>query len=301
MPIAHPRRLDRGWQRVAAVVGCLAGATAGVHAYDDALADTLQRATARVEEFLVRAQSLVCTEKVFVQYLDAGLNRGNPGRTIESELRLSWPPDDDGGNTEAQARRRVLKVNGRTPRENDRNNCTTPERHETSPQPLALLLSSERHKYTFAMGRPGRQGGRPAVIVDFKEVAKATGEVISNDADGDCLTLNFDGGTRGRLWLDAETMEVLRMDQHLTYVTLKMPEVLRRRLGGGTDAMLDRYDTSITFKRVTFTEPDEALLLPSTTTTLMITRGSANFRQRTTTTYSGYKRFVTGGRIVPGA
>lgn len=301
MPIVLPRRLARGWQRVAAVVGLLAGATTGVHAYDDALADTLQRATARVEEFLVRAQSLVCTEKVFVQYLDAALNGGTPGRTIESELRLSWPPDDEGGNKEAQARRRVLKVNGRTPRANDRSNCTTPERNETSPQPLALLLASERHKYAFELGRPGRQGGRAAVIVDFKEVAKATGEVISNDTEGDCLTLNFDGGTRGRLWLDAETMEVLRMDQHLTYVTLKMPEVLRRRLGGGNDAMLDRYDTSITFKRVTFTEPDETLLLPATTTTLMVTRGSANFRQRTTTSYSGYKRFVTGGRIVPGA
>lgn len=298
--MALPRCLDRGWQRVAAVVGCLAGATVGVHAYDDELADTLQRASARVEEFLVRAQSLVCTEKVFVQYLDTGLSGATPGRTIESELRLSWPPDESGGNTEAHARRRVLKVNGRPPRENDRNNCTTPERHETSPQPLALLLPSEREKYAFSLGRRGRQGGRPAIVIDFKEVAKPTGEVISNDDNADCLTLNFEGGARGRLWLDAETMEVLRLDQHLAFVTLKMPEVLRRRLGGGSDTMLDRYDTTITFKRVDFTEPDESIVLPASTTTLMITRGSANFRQRTTTTFSGYKRFVTGGRIVPG-
>lgn len=299
MPIVLPRRPDRGWQRVAAVVGCLAAAGSGVHAYDDELADTLQRAAARVEEFLVRAQSLVCTEKVFVQSLDAGLSGGSGGRTIESELRLSWPPDDDGGNTEAQARRRVLKVNGRAPREKDRNNCTTPERHETSPQPLALLLSSERHKYTFAMGRPGRQGGRPAVIVDFKEVAKAMAEVTA-DAEGECLSFKFDGGSRGRLWLDAETMDVLRLDVHLSYITMEMPAVVRRRLGGAADAMLERYDTSTTFKRVTFADPDEVIVLPATSSQLMVTRGSANYRQRMTTTFTGYKRFVTGGRIVPG-
>lgn len=278
----------------------MAGATTGVHAYDDELADTLQRASARVEEFLVRAQSIVCNEKVFVQYLDSGLSAsGNNGRTIESELRLSWPFDEEGGNTEALAHRRVLKVNGRAPREKDRNNCTTPERNDTSPQPLALLLPAERHKYTFEMGRPGRQDGRPTVVVDFKEVARPTGEVISNDDDGECLTLKFDGGSRGRLWLDAETMEVLRMEQHLAYVTMKLPEVLRRRLGGGNDAMLDRYDTNITFKRVTFADPEERLVLPVSSSSLMITRGAANFRQRTMTTYSGYKRFVTGGRIVP--
>lgn len=301
MPIVLPRRFARGWQRVAAVVGLLTGATTGVHAYDDALADTLQRATARVEEFLVRAQSLVCTEKVFVQPLDAGLSGGSPGRTIESELRLSWPQDDDGGNTVAQARRRVLKVNGRAPREKDRNNCTTPERNETSSQPLALLLSSERRKYAFAMARPGRQGGRPAVVLDFKEVAKATGEAIANDDEGKCLTLNFDGGARGRLWLDAETMDVLRLDVHLSYITMEMPAVTRRRLGGSTDEMLERFDTSTTFKRVSFTDPDEVIVLPASSSELIVTRGSANLRQRTTTTYTGYKRFVTGGRLVPGA
>ncbi len=52
------------------------------------------------------------------------------------------------------------------------------------------------------------------------------------------------------------------------------------------------------FKRMTFAEPAEELVLPVSSVRLQVTRGAS--RRRTTTTYSDYKRFLTGGRIVPG-
>ncbi len=55
------------------------------------------------------------------------------------------------------------------------------------------------------------------------------------------------------------------------------------------------------FKRVTFDEPQEVLVLPRLHRTGCVTRGAGTPRTRTTTTFSGYKRFLTGGRIVPGA
>jgi hypothetical protein len=49
---------------------------------------------------------------------------------------------------------------------------------------------------------------------------------------------------------------------------------------------------------VTFSDPDETLLLPSSIETLSIVRNGGTPRMRTTQTFSGYKRFVTNSRIV---
>ena len=52
------------------------------------VAATLARATGRVEHFFLRAQSLVCSERVHVQPLSYGLTGDGFGRTVESELRV---------------------------------------------------------------------------------------------------------------------------------------------------------------------------------------------------------------------
>jgi hypothetical protein len=262
---------------------------------------TLDRATARVKDFFERAQSLVCTEKVYVQPLNSSLTGDGFGRTIESELRLAWDPAEDGhGAAEATALRRVMRVNGRTPRKKDRNNCTTEERNEVAPQPLSMLLDAERGKYTFTHGGAGRLDGREVLLLDFREIEKAKGEVSTHDDDEDCLSFQITGGSRGRLWVDTETHDVLRLDQHLSYVELKLSRALLRRPGAQQDATLDRYDTSYRFKRVTFENPPETIVLPVSYTHLMVTRGSAAVRTRRQTTYSNYQRFLTGGRLVPG-
>ena len=40
------------------------------------------------------------------------------------------------------------------------------------------------------------------------------------------------------------------------------------------------------------------IVLPVSSTILRVTRGAGSPRLRTTTTYKGYKRFLTGGRVV---
>jgi hypothetical protein len=40
-------------------------------------------------------------------------------------------------------------------------------------------------------------------------------------------------------------------------------------------------------------------MLPVSSTSIRITRGAGMPRLRTITEYSGYKRFLTGGRVVP--
>ena len=266
------------------------------HGFD--LSSTLARAGEQVEAFFTRAQSLVCKELVMMQPLDSGLGASGPSRNVESELRLSWDPGDDGAAaTEAQTRRQVIKVNGRPPREKDQRSCTTPEQNDTETQPLSMLLPQQREKYEFSAAGTTRLDGRAALMIDFREVTPLKVDVRTVEGLDDCISYDLNGGQRGRLWIDAESFDVLRLDQRLTsMVELRMPRVLARRPGGSTYLTLEREDTSLRFSRMSFTQPDESLVLPSSSSTLRVVRGAS--RLRTMTRYTDYRRFLTGGRVV---
>ena len=62
---------------------------------------------------------------------------------------------------------------------------------------------------------------------------------------------------------------------------------------------MERWDTTIRFKAVRFSDPDETLMLPVSSTSLRITRGAGQPRLRTVVEYTDYRRFLTGGRVVP--
>jgi hypothetical protein len=286
---------------VAAVLAAsLAGSAASLTQQPDGdLASTLARAGARVEEFFTRAQSLVCTETVTMQPLSSSWSADGFGRTVESELRVSWEPGLGGPATEAQTIRQVMTVNGRPPRENDHRSCTTPEQSDTETQPLSMLLPQQQDRYRFTAAGTARLEGRAALMVDFREVAKVSVEVTTVEGLDDCISYDLTGGQRGRLWIDAESFDVLRMDQRLTgMVELRMPQVIARRPGGSQYMTLEREDTSLRFGRVSFAQPEESLVLPLTSTSLRIVRGGGAPRLRTTTRYTDYRRFLTGGRVV---
>jgi hypothetical protein len=261
---------------------------------------TLARAGARVEAFFARAQSLVCTETVIMQPLGSGLSPDGLSRTVESELRIAWAPDDDGrAVTEAQTRRSVIKVNGRPPRSNDHRSCTTPEQTEAETQPLSMLLHDQRTRYSFSTSGVQRVDGRQAIVLDFRELAPVATKVSAVEGLDDCVSYDITGGWRGRLWIDRETHDVLRLDQRLTgMVEFRLPLVLTRRPGSSPYMTVEREDSSLRFGRVTFTEPDESLVLPLSSSSLRVVRGNGSQRLRTITTFTNYKRFMTGSRIV---
>lgn len=262
------------------------------------LAEVLQKVGARVEQYFARAQSIVCLEIVGIIPVDTGgLTRG---RTVESELRLSWEPTD--GNPipiEARTLRQVIKVNGRPPRKGDQDNCTAPEQNTWEVQPLSLLLPQQRHEYSFKLAGRTRIDNRAAILVDFRMIDKPSVTVELVNGNDNCVSWSLDGGLRGRVWIDAETYDVLRMDQGLIgLVDIPLPRKIANRDRWPSWTM-ERFDTSIRFKAVTFQDPPETLVLPASATSFRITRGGGSPRLRTSTEYSGYRRFITGGRILP--
>ncbi len=286
-----------------AVAMCFVAA-AQLHAHEAGnpvdLTTVLLRAGERVERFFARAQSIVCLEIVRLQSLTAGWSSEGTSRTVESELRLSWDAPQDGHpSTEAQTLRRLLKVNGREPRKNDWNNCTAPEQQSRETQPLSLLLSSQRRDYSFALAGQTRLDGRAAIMVDYDLLKQTSVESETVPGREDCISFELEGGLRGRLWIDAESYDVLRLDQRLSeMVEIPLPKEVTRRPDSPRYWTMERWDTSIRFKPVKFVNPDEMLVLPATQSSLRVTRGSGTPRLRTVTDYKNYQRFLTDGRVI---
>jgi hypothetical protein len=283
---------------VFAGLGVCISAQQGVHID---LEGVLERAGARVAEYFARAQSIVCLEKVALQRLGIGFSAEGPARFVESELRLSWEPSkDDPRPKEARALRQVLRVNGHPPRRNDWNNCTTPEQEDSEEQPLSMLLPESRGEFTFAYAGREVIDGRDAVIVTFREKKfRPTVDVSLVENNEHCISFNIDGGMRGKLWIDAETNDVLRLDRSLSgLVEIPLPRKAQR-VGVDREWTMERWDSSIRFRPVKFDDPSETLILPVSSSTLQVTRGSGTPRLRTTTHYTAYRRFITGARVVP--
>lgn len=283
----------------ACIVGALQAATpagsaraqdAGLEAFPQS-ASLLTRVGEYVERYYARAQSLVAQEAVTVQPLARDLGWDGFPRRLLYDLRVEWDGDAEGEG--ARVVRELVSVNGRPPRDGDEPRCTDPR--SVSPEPLAPLLPAQRGKYIFHPAGSSRVGGRRAMLFEYRSIRAEPPRVVWKD---DCASIDLPGRTRGRVWVDPETAEVLRFDEHLTgMVDIPVP-VAQQRRGAAPYMTVERADTSIQYAPVTFVDPEETLMLPSRIESLVIVRNSGSPRLRITQDFSRYRRFVTESRIV---
>ena len=263
----------------------------------DPLEDVLGRVAARVEGYFARVQKVLLTETTMIQNIGSDFSPQGFARVLEADLRVeSDVMDGDGESTvETRVVREMRKVNGHQPRKKDDHDCLDP--NPISPEPLGFLLPAQRVKYDFKLIGPGKGKDSHTLIVEFRELGSGKPEVHEReDKREGCFSIDIPGGARGRVWIDRSTYEVLRVDQWIGRVDFRVPDKKRRRVGFDDLAVLERLDTSIRYKAVPFADPEETVLLPESIETMMIVRGMQSYRMRQT--FSNYRRFVTGGRLV---
>lgn len=255
----------------------------------------LARIGEQVQRYYARAQSVVCVETVQVQRVGADLAPdGSRPRRLVFELRVAWEPSSHRDRApEASVLREVMTIDGRRPRPNDKPGCMDPA--PVSPEPLAMLLPGQQHEYAFTWVRTGRMDRRAVVILDYKSILSAPEQITWRD---ECVSIELPGRTRGRLWADAATGDVLRIDEHLMGMFEFAVPQERRRPGAAPTMMIERADTSIRYKQVTFRDPDETLMLPASVDALTVIRSAGVPRVRKRHVFSNYRRFVTEGRVV---
>jgi hypothetical protein len=220
-------------------------------------------------------------------------------RQLLYELRISWePPADDQTPPDAKVLRELLKVDGRAPRPDDEPGCLDPKPVTT--EPLAMLLPARQREYAFTWRGTGRSGSRDTLMLDYKATTPGEPSVIFK---GECISVELPGRNRGRVWTDAASGDVLRLDEQLVGMfEFRVPKE-HARPNGPMSLVIERADSSIKYQPVAFHDPDETVMLPASIQTLTIVRNSGAPRMRMTQTFSNYRRFMTGGRIVkdPGA
>ena len=277
------------WSGLGVLVLVAAGITA--KAQGD-LPTVLQRISDRVERYYGRAQSIVCMERVMVQPMRHDMTPDGFAKVLEFELRIDWDAAAENERPlEARVLRELRKVNGRVPRPNYEPGCLDPK--SGSLEPLAFLLPHNRADYTFAWNGVGRLKDRRTMMVDYR--ARMAG-AVEGKWKGDCVSIDAPGRTKGRIWIDETTHDVLRLDESLTsQFEYRVP---REHWGvaGPQTWVIERADSSIRYRPVVFTDPDETVLLPESIDVVTVFRGAQSYR--ISQTFSGYKRFMTGGRIV---
>jgi hypothetical protein len=278
------------------MVAILAGATLLAEAQRGSSAEVselLSRVGERVERYFARAQSIVCQETVRLQPLGLDLAYdGSHMRQLIYELRVAWDASTPGDKpSEAKVLRQLISVDGRAPKAGDEPGCMDPK--PVSPEPLAMLLAGRRSDYTFKWAGTRRDGR--TVMLDFKSVRREKPEVSWK---GECVSVDLPGRWRGRVWIESASADVLRLDEQMIGIfEIPVPKDQLRR-GVTSPMIIDRADSSISYRPVTFHDPEETVMLPESIVTTQVVRNSGVPRLRMSQTFSDYRRFITGGRIV---
>ena len=259
------------------------------------LVGLLARVGERVEAYYQRAQSIVCTEVVRLQPMSSNLTPDPHVRRLEYELRVSWDKATEGAEPpEANVLRTLKTINGKAPKPGEEPGCLDPK--PVSLDPLSFLLPKHQRDYKFTYKGVGKTGdGHTAVMIDYATAEKQPPVIIWKES---CVSIDVPSQTRGRVWIDRFGGDVLRIDETV-FGPFEVPVPKeQQRKGAGAILTLDRADSSIRYRTVTFTDPNEVVLLPESIELMTVIRGSGAPRLRTTQTFTGYQRFVTSGRLV---
>jgi len=251
----------------------------------------------RVAAYFQRAQQLICTERSTVIPIGTDWSDQGFARTVESELRVELDAGDAGALPAVRITRQIRRVNGREPRERDkkdRSACTDPT--PLSPELLTFLLPGHRDEYRFTAVRSGRERNRAALVIDFAS-SQQSSRPEDEGVHDDCFDWKGPLAISGRLWVDAATDDVLRLDRRVSGPTdVRVPDRLQRKYRFSPWLTIDRDDLTMRYKEISFSNPDETILLPESLESVTVVRSGLQSTRRTQL-FTGYRRFLTESRV----
>jgi hypothetical protein len=255
-----------------------------------------------VQAYYARAQSLMVEETVMVQPVKADLAPDGFARSLLYDLRFEWTPGRGDEKPQVQIVRELLRANRRLAKAGDEPKCLDPA--PVTPEPLEFLLPGHHDDYTFSGGTPTLLDGQPGHPARLHAALAGTPKATvdpKGTGDKDCLSMDVPRRFRGRLWVDPESAAVRRIDESLmgpTDVPLPMEVQRRRGFGGGLYVTLSRSNSSVRYAAVTFADPAETLMLPTSIENVWLTVAGGVRGVRMTQEYRNYRRFLTESRIV---
>lgn len=267
------------------VIGLLIASRVGSASQSDELAVTLAGLAERTRHYYDRFVSIICTETVRQQELRFSLTPMGKPRVTVYELSVSRDPRSK-DESDFRVGRTLQAMNGRPAGRNQEPGCTDPK--TGTPEPLGFLLQEKQRHFRFTLADVKRDGSG-ARALDFVESPPGRVRITWKD---NCFNAEG-GGHEGRLWFDPVSFDVLQIDIRLSKPFL-VPTP-HGSFGPVPGIRVERWESTLRFARVQFTQPDETVLLPESVETLTVFRGVPSLR--ISQTLSDYRRFLSESSI----
>ena len=149
--------------------------------------------------------------------------------------------------------RRLLKVNGRPARPGDEPGCMDPKSVAT--EPLAVFLRERQHEQIFTLDRRCTHRRARERDARLRPPQWASAAQRSWLKKGECVTVDVGARSRGRVWADAETGDVLRLDEWVAGMHEFSVPFEHQRAWNTSSLALERSDSSIRYRPVTLLRP----------------------------------------------
>jgi hypothetical protein len=277
------------------VIGVALSLAAGSAVRADAAADILARVAEKVAQYYANVQSIVAEETMRIQPERRDMMPEGIARVLTYDLHLDWTPPVGGGRGEAKIVRELLKVNGRAPKPGAKSEDTCMDPEPISPEPLSMFLAGNQSDFIFTLAGRSKMDGRAAVMIDYRERVVGKPSVKWKDT---CVSVDLPGWGRGRAWIDAETNDVLRIDESVSAgFPIDIPP--KQAVFGRPPFMsLEQSTSSIRYQAVVFHDPEERLMLPRSVETTSAWTNAGSARMRLTQTFAHYRRFLGDSHMV---
>jgi hypothetical protein len=173
---------------------------------------------------------------------------------------------------------------------------------ETNPQPayadaLTFLLPQNRNDFIFSYaGEAELEGRKTAVVLISQPPASEPVKIVQT---ADCFRLSRSLQMQGTIWIDPNTFDVIQLQW-------RQAETFSGKTSAGVSKFgifpvfrpakeinYEKQETTIRFRPVTFQNPEQVLLLPSSRVSAWILKGAKIAGFRVTSDYSRYRRFLT--------
>jgi len=259
---------------------------------DPELSTILQHVRERVTRHYLDLQSPAWTDTVKVEAT------GEKPRELvyDSIVRLQEPvPGDNAVPFYIRDVSELRAVNGKPVKKNELPKSTDPRAANMGTLSFLLRSEEQSRNYAFSYAGPADLRGRRVLRIDINSPQKTPPKVTWDDAfvffgvryHFQVSGLQF---TKGVLWVDPETYEVLRLEW-------KSDQFEFQRTA---DSQKIKYETGlkVQFQSMPLAEPNQTIAVPvSAEFTGIITRDDVRV-SRQTHTFSNYKRFTGDAKVI---
>lgn len=253
------------------------------------LSIVLERTSARLRRSVAHLQGLAWTTTVRYEVLDGdgrAIETGEPGEVVYKTTvsPFSFP---DSSVVVPITQVELMRVDGE-PVDSDHE---LPWHYPKPAVPVPTFLIGVDEGYSFSLAGRGEARGRDAIMLDF--VWRPEDRRVRVVRGQQEYLLSVAGVSHaGRVWIDAESSDVLRVERHSGPV-----EIVEGRSEQATWSYERQWTASFQLRR--FENPEQALLVPESAEVATFLAGESPAVRRMVTTHGDFRRFVADVEITP--